>query len=164
MRSAPVQPCLSERGQFAKIVTCCCLALLVSTRMQGHTGQSAVVFRPTPEGYEEAEKIAQQYKQQGRGKAGWLTKTTPRLSADGKRLLFAYLAEASDVADFNRHSGESSRCSGSTTLGSSLRTLGHSTVMSCISGLCTCTTNSLVYNTVLLASAVHWWLSEVGGA
>jgi len=35
-------------------------------------------------------------------------RTTPRLSSDGKRLLFAYLAEASDVAEFNRHSGEHS--------------------------------------------------------
>lgn len=68
----------------------------------------ALQFEPTQEGLEEAQAQADFYSRVGRDKAAWLrmkpkpgSRWAPPKDRTGKLLLFAYMADASDVAEFN---------------------------------------------------------------
>ncbi|CAI7754480.1 unnamed protein product, partial [Closterium sp. NIES-53] len=69
---------------------------------QGHRGMSILVFDATPDGFKEAERLAQQFEREGRGRVELTRRSAPLVDRSGKRNLFGYLATQQDVDEFNR--------------------------------------------------------------
>ncbi|CAI5494944.1 unnamed protein product [Closterium sp. Naga37s-1] len=69
---------------------------------QGHRGISALVFDSSPDGFQEAERLAQQFEREGRGRLGFTRRLVPLEDQSGKKNLFGYFATQQDVTDFNR--------------------------------------------------------------
>ncbi|CAI7829243.1 unnamed protein product [Closterium sp. NIES-53] len=63
---------------------------------------SILVFDATPDGFKEAERLAQQFEREGRGRVELTRRSAPLVDRSGKRNLFGYLATQQDVDEFNR--------------------------------------------------------------